>query len=92
MWFSGGEEQWRPSPSSREKTLLLFLLPPSLRPSLLLFAFPRVMRILDMNLVGRNFFEPAQATVIQHYRWVLDVVFSCRSLGCETGTSLLPRQ
>ncbi|XP_074419907.1 piwi-like protein 2 isoform X1 [Larus michahellis] len=30
--------------------------------------FRRVMRILDMNLVGRNFFEPAQATVIQHYR------------------------
>ncbi|KAM9215701.1 piwi-like protein 2 [Leptosomus discolor] len=30
--------------------------------------FRRVMRILNMNLVGRNFFEPAQATVLQHYR------------------------
>ncbi|KAM9252529.1 piwi-like protein 2 [Cariama cristata] len=30
--------------------------------------FRRVMRILDMMLVGRNFFEPAQATVLQHYR------------------------
>uniref|UniRef100_A0A8B9FUK3 Piwi-like protein 2 n=1 Tax=Amazona collaria TaxID=241587 RepID=A0A8B9FUK3_9PSIT len=30
--------------------------------------FRRVMRILDMQLVGRNFFEPAQATVLQHYR------------------------
>uniref|UniRef100_A0A663ECB4 Piwi-like protein 2 n=1 Tax=Aquila chrysaetos chrysaetos TaxID=223781 RepID=A0A663ECB4_AQUCH len=30
--------------------------------------FRRVMRILDMKLVGRNFFEPDQATVLQHYR------------------------
>ncbi|KAM6040380.1 piwi-like protein 2 [Chlamydotis macqueenii] len=30
--------------------------------------FRRVMRILDMKLVGRNFFEPAQATILQHYR------------------------
>ncbi|XP_065515119.1 piwi-like protein 2 isoform X2 [Lathamus discolor] len=30
--------------------------------------FRRVMRILDMQLVGRNFFEPTQATVLQHYR------------------------
>ncbi|KAM6106809.1 piwi-like protein 2 [Pterocles gutturalis] len=30
--------------------------------------FRRVMRILDMKLVGRNFFEPAQASVLQHYR------------------------
>ncbi|XP_075300918.1 piwi-like protein 2 [Opisthocomus hoazin] len=30
--------------------------------------FRRVMRILDMTLVGRNFFEPAQATVLQHCR------------------------
>lgn len=43
--------------------------PPSTpEPILLLFSFPRVMRILDMNLIGRNFFEPAQATVLQHYR------------------------
>lgn len=43
--------------------------PPSAsEPILLLFSFPRVMRILDMNLVGRNFFEPAQATILQHYR------------------------
>ncbi|KAK4808217.1 hypothetical protein QYF61_006802 [Mycteria americana] len=38
--------------------------------------FRRVMRILDMKLVRRNFFEPAQATVLQHYRWVLDTVSS----------------
>ncbi|KAM6232194.1 LOW QUALITY PROTEIN: piwi-like protein 2 [Spheniscus humboldti] len=30
--------------------------------------FRRVMRILDMKLVGRNFFEPTQATILQHYR------------------------
>ncbi|XP_054660753.1 piwi-like protein 2 isoform X2 [Grus americana] len=30
--------------------------------------FRRVMRILDMKLVGRNFFEPAQASILQHYR------------------------
>uniref|UniRef100_A0A8B9NER3 Piwi-like protein 2 n=1 Tax=Accipiter nisus TaxID=211598 RepID=A0A8B9NER3_9AVES len=30
--------------------------------------FRRVMRILDMKLVGRNFFEPDQATILQHYR------------------------
>ncbi|XP_009638940.1 piwi-like protein 2 [Egretta garzetta] len=30
--------------------------------------FRRVMRILDMKLVRRNFFEPDQATVLQHYR------------------------
>lgn len=43
--------------------------PPSTpEPILLLFFFHRVMRILDMNLIGRNFFEPAQATVLQHYR------------------------
>ncbi|XP_065507718.1 piwi-like protein 2 [Caloenas nicobarica] len=30
--------------------------------------FRRVMRILDLKLVGRNFFEPAQATIVQHYR------------------------
>lgn len=46
-------------------------------PILLLFFLPRVMRILDMKLVGRNFFEPAQATILQHYRWVLVTVFSC---------------
>ncbi|XP_057268584.1 piwi-like protein 2 [Pezoporus wallicus] len=30
--------------------------------------FRRVMRMLDMQLVGRNFFEPTQATMLQHYR------------------------
>ncbi|XP_061205616.1 piwi-like protein 2 [Neopsephotus bourkii] len=30
--------------------------------------FRRVMRILDMQLVGRNFFEPTQATTLQQYR------------------------
>ncbi|KAM9609187.1 piwi-like protein 2 isoform 2-T2 [Morphnus guianensis] len=30
--------------------------------------FRRVMRILDMKLVGRNFFEPDQAAILQHYR------------------------
>ncbi|KAK2513135.1 hypothetical protein Q9233_015765 [Columba guinea] len=30
--------------------------------------FRRVMRILDLKLVGRNFFEPTQATIVQHYR------------------------
>ncbi|KAM4675853.1 piwi-like protein 2 [Discoglossus pictus] len=28
----------------------------------------RVMRILDMKLVGRNFFDPSSATVLQQYR------------------------
>ncbi|XP_062995532.1 piwi-like protein 2 [Elgaria multicarinata webbii] len=30
--------------------------------------FRRVMRILDMKLVGRNFFDPTSATVLQQYR------------------------
>ncbi|XP_067168369.1 piwi-like protein 2 [Apteryx mantelli] len=30
--------------------------------------FRRVMRILDMKLVGRNFFDPTRAAVLQHYR------------------------
>uniref|UniRef100_A0A8C4V708 Piwi-like protein 2 n=1 Tax=Falco tinnunculus TaxID=100819 RepID=A0A8C4V708_FALTI len=30
--------------------------------------FRRVMRILDMKPIGRNFFEPDQATVLQRYR------------------------
>uniref|UniRef100_U3J2X3 Piwi-like protein 2 n=1 Tax=Anas platyrhynchos platyrhynchos TaxID=8840 RepID=U3J2X3_ANAPP len=30
--------------------------------------FRRVMRILDMKLVGRNFFDPSQASMLQHYR------------------------
>uniref|UniRef100_A0A8V5H5M1 Piwi-like protein 2 n=1 Tax=Melopsittacus undulatus TaxID=13146 RepID=A0A8V5H5M1_MELUD len=30
--------------------------------------FRRVMRLLDMQLVGRNFFEPSQALVLQQYR------------------------
>ncbi|XP_053905565.1 piwi-like protein 2 [Cuculus canorus] len=30
--------------------------------------FRRVMKILDMKLVGRNFFEPARANILQHYR------------------------
>ncbi|XP_010226884.1 PREDICTED: LOW QUALITY PROTEIN: piwi-like protein 2, partial [Tinamus guttatus] len=30
--------------------------------------FRRVMRILDMKLVGRNFFDPTKAAVLQHYR------------------------
>lgn len=50
-------------------------------PILLLFFFPRVMRILGMKLVGRNFFEPDQATVLQHYRWVLDMVSYCHCPG-----------
>ncbi|XP_003227089.2 piwi-like protein 2 isoform X1 [Anolis carolinensis] len=30
--------------------------------------FRRVMRILDMKLVGRNFFDPTSASVLQQYR------------------------
>ncbi|KAJ6652960.1 hypothetical protein lerEdw1_010270 [Lerista edwardsae] len=30
--------------------------------------FRRVMRILDMKIVGRNFFDPTSATVLQQYR------------------------
>ncbi|XP_078522505.1 piwi-like protein 2 [Lissotriton helveticus] len=30
--------------------------------------FRRVMRILDMKLVGRNFFDPSSATVLHQYR------------------------
>uniref|UniRef100_A0A8C8ACH3 Piwi-like protein 2 n=1 Tax=Otus sunia TaxID=257818 RepID=A0A8C8ACH3_9STRI len=30
--------------------------------------FRRAMRILDMKLVGRNFYEPAQATILHHHR------------------------
>ncbi|XP_053125966.1 piwi-like protein 2 isoform X2 [Hemicordylus capensis] len=30
--------------------------------------FRRVMRILDMKLVGRNFYDPTSATVLQQYR------------------------
>ncbi|XP_009996166.1 PREDICTED: LOW QUALITY PROTEIN: piwi-like protein 2 [Chaetura pelagica] len=30
--------------------------------------FRRVMKLLDLELIGRNFFEPAQATVLQQYR------------------------
>ncbi|KAJ7305189.1 hypothetical protein JRQ81_011096 [Phrynocephalus forsythii] len=30
--------------------------------------FRRVMKILDMKLVGRNFFDPTSATVLQQYR------------------------
>ncbi|KAI6073607.1 Piwi-like protein 2 [Aix galericulata] len=30
--------------------------------------FRRVMRILDMKLVGRNFYDPSQASMLQHYR------------------------
>ncbi|KAM8794537.1 piwi-like protein 2 [Eudromia elegans] len=30
--------------------------------------FRRVMRILDMKLVGRNFFDPTKAAVLPHYR------------------------
>lgn len=28
-----------------------------------------------MKLVGRNFFDPSQASMLQHYRWVLDTFF-----------------
>lgn len=54
---------------------LLLLLPTTPGPTLLFLA--RVMRILDMQLVGRNFFEPAQATVLQRYRWVLGTSSRC---------------
>uniref|UniRef100_A0A8B9BPT5 Piwi-like protein 2 n=1 Tax=Anser brachyrhynchus TaxID=132585 RepID=A0A8B9BPT5_9AVES len=30
--------------------------------------FRRVMRVLDMKLIGRNFFDPSQASMLQHYR------------------------
>lgn len=34
----------------------------------------RAMRILDMKLVGRNFYDPSKANVLQRYRWVRDVL------------------
>uniref|UniRef100_A0A8C3NIF5 Piwi-like protein 2 n=1 Tax=Geospiza parvula TaxID=87175 RepID=A0A8C3NIF5_GEOPR len=35
--------------------------------------FRRVMKILNLSLAGRHFFEPALATTLQKYRWVLHI-------------------
>lgn len=45
-------------------------------PNFSAFSFLRVMKILNMSLVGRHFFEPAQATTLQKYRWVLAPSFA----------------
>lgn len=39
-----------------------------------------------MKLVGRNFFDPSQASMLQHYRWVLGMFFG--GFHADLGTSL----
>ena len=45
------------------------------------------MRILDMKLVGRNFYDLSNANVLQRYRWVRDVL--CFGCCCSGATPVL---
>ncbi|XP_015269670.1 PREDICTED: piwi-like protein 2 [Gekko japonicus] len=51
--------------------------------------FRRVMRILDMKAVGRNFFDPTSATVLQQYRLQIWPGYAASIRKCEGGLFLL---
>jgi hypothetical protein len=42
---------------------------------ILIFSLPRVMKLLDMKLVGRNFYDPTSAMVLQQHRLVVFFFF-----------------